>query len=291
MLRRLAFRAEDFVRTIYWNALLGRTENFPTPLMKELDEGIGDALPQDDRDRLWPDSHARWTGLLSPDGENELHAMLVNIQKALPRNHQHPLVRASPRHAAIAYRFTLVSLKPFLNEHTNGADRCQLCGAVGSCNNGFHLLTSCNHSKAYSVRRNLLPPEVIMWWREARENNDFNALNEFIIDQEPELENETEQVKKLLLIREGGNDLDILARLLQHYIRDRDADGNWTHEARMNRSGNIVRQVPRGKANSLTNFQILRADLDTAYNWIGHLVYELWLVYCRRKGNAEEELV
>ena len=271
--------------------IIATEETFPPPYVEMLNASVEEVVAVDVTTELWPGSRESWRIRLEGSAEEikEWHSALI---AGIESNHQHPLLRAAPRQAAICFRFICPSLKPY-GRGDDPLDTCQLCGEGE--NSGFHLLTSCKCHKAFEIRHGLLPPEIIAEWKDCRNEGEFAQLNEFLLEKEPWLNNESERTRDLLLINNGGNDLDVLARLVTHHLRDKDENGVLRKQNLISRSGEVVRHKLKSKSSSYSRHRELKEDLYTAYAWVGNIVTDLWKVYCARsKGRqrgGEDDLI
>ena len=241
-------------------------------------------LGQNVLDLAWPRSRRKWLALKNDSvGLNE---MLSNIEEAIERNFQHPIIRVAPANAHAAFRFLLPNMRPYCRTCD---EVCQLCN-TGE-NSGFHLLTSCTNSRAYEIRRDILPEDIIRSWstyrREGGEAN-LARLNAFILDKEPWIRAEPWKTRDLLLIQSKGNDLDVMARLLMHYFREKDASGHLKWSERINRCGRITRSILHEKFKHPTKLSILKDDLYSAYTWVATICESLWRIYYSRDYRQQE---
>jgi hypothetical protein len=273
LLVRVMTKAPAEIKALVKRMVTNTGENFPCPYLQLLNKSVEEVVQEEVKEEHWPKDAQEWKSLLDKEVE-EIRGWYEDICDGIVYNSQHPLIRAAPHLAGITFRFTCPSLKPYQRKNTVGA--CQLCNENGG-NTGFHLLTGCQDVKTKAITDNLLSNYEKAMWYNARQSNDFSELNNVIEAADPLLKDESDKVKDLVLIKDGGNDLDILARLLRGQLRDAHTT------AELIERGKFVWQDMklREKVSTYTDY---KSELYTAYNWIGNICADLWDIYCSREG-------
>ena len=259
---------------------------FPSPYIKLLNHSVMTVVEEEVRHEKWPQSRAEWVDVLNSESQVSLQR-IDSIQKGIPLNHQHPMIRICPRHAAAAFRFILPTLKPYQRTTDGEADVCQVCNS-GS-NTGFHLLNECCHEKIKTITEGLLTNQQKAGWNSARQSGDYTELNR-ILKQEHSLTDQPDEVLDLVLIKPSGNDLDILARLLRHQLSSiRSTEG--TDRFRDFLRTEKIEWQDCSRKNPPSQLQKYKSELYTAYYWLGIIVDKLWMAYCSRPDRRPHRVV
>ena len=192
-------------------------------------------------------------------------------------------------------------------------------GLSGAIDNGTHTLLGCSYPPFKAVTGGLFSDEeeTLILRAVAGEPQD---LNDYIFGREEDLTIEEppapaidaspserreyatavedhKKVQELIHIKSSGNVLDIIARVLRHKwiglhnFYNFDTLG-WVSpklesQSRFLRARRIARQysVPLSRIDEVEGrerYHVYRADLYTAYNWLGAICEQLWYAYCRR---------
>ena len=261
-------------------------ECFPSPYLNLLNSSVAEVVEEETREEIWPKTREEWATMLDDDGY-DVDTWCGRLCKGITYNHQHPMIRTNPKLAATAFRFICPSLKPYNRKMEGGEaeEVCQVCGEGE--NTGIHLLTKCNDEKIKVIREKLKLENnnfLQECWEEGRRNGDYALLNNYILSSEPEISSESgseeEKIKNLILIKEGGNDLDVLARVLRTiFVID-----SVNSQERLNQflQKNKIKWQDMTTKYPKSKYLKYKSQLYTAYNWIGIIVDELWTEYCKR---------
>ena len=273
LLVRVMNKAPAEVKALVKQMVTNADESFPCHYLQLLNKSVDEVVHAETKEEHWPKDAVEWTQLMDKDAES-IREWYGNLCDGIVYNCQHPLIRAAPHLAGIAFRFICPSLKPFERKDNVGA--CQLCNCIGG-NTGFHLLTGCQEVKTKAITSTLLSNYQAAMWSNARQSNDFSGLNELIEMADPTLKDQPTKIRDLVLIKDGGNDLDILARILRGHLQDADETKKLIERGKMVWQDMSV----RGQTSAYTDY---KSELYTAYNWIGNICADLWEVYCSREG-------
>jgi hypothetical protein len=281
LLRRALGGGPPEIRALTRTMIESNDECFPSPYLKLLNKSVETVVSDEVRTKHWPQSRETWMQRLNDDSAVE--TMYSELCKGIAFNCQHPMIRASPRHAATAFRFICPTLKPW--ERTgNDTELCQICHQ--GRNSGYHLLNECQDDRIRATTNGLLPASLRSAWINGRENRNFDELNEVFLDHYPRLRSESAKVKDLVLIKPTGNDIDILARILRHRISMMEQEEGEAKLREFLRKKKIVWQDLTTKTSPSSPLLQYKSRLYTAYNWIGCIIDEIWTEYCLRDKRA-----
>ena len=294
LFRRAFTNPNDDLRTLYLNMIEDAPNVQDSEYLNILDQGVRGAFSDvewESMEESWPKTIDEWK-VVAAD-QTKVNELVSGTKKGMSLNYQHPLVRVTPNLAGIAFRFTLPSLRPYINPKNNEAtpqEACQLCGE--GANSPFHLITQCKHTSAVRARRNCLTDEEIRIWQSCRGSNTFTELNEYIDKVDPSLKEAADRIKDLIVIQSKGNDLDILARILRCKISTADDQDELlkTHSVeRYEFTGGTKKRSGKQEP-----YYEKKEELYTGYYWVGTLCERLWGAYCTRlnkKGDDDDNPV
>jgi hypothetical protein len=279
LLRRTLDTAPPEITALTKTMIKSNDECFPSPYLQLLNSSVEKVVSEEVKGEHWPSTRDDWVAMLDNEG-HDVTIWYGEICGGIIFNNQHPMIRASPRHAATAFRFICPSLKPFKRKTEGAVEVCQVCNQGE--NTGYHLLSGCCDEKMKAITDGLLLANYTKYaWSVARTTGNYNNLNEILLTEDPSLRTQDDKIKDLILIKSEGNDLDVLARILRHqlFTLERDVGRSRFRTFLKNRKIEWQDFTDKDPTSSLLKY---KSELYTAYNWLGIIIDDLWSEYCTR---------